>query len=387
MLIPLTNTPRNYSWGSTTFIPQLQGRRSSGQPEAEIWFGDHPADPADTPGSKSLKEVLTAEAADLTPLPYLLKLLAAGSPLSIQAHPSRAQAQFGFAREEAAGIPRDAPERTYRDTNHKPELIVAVSDHFRALVGVRDLAVTRRLLDCLGPATIPLRRHLYETPDSVRSAIGWTLNPGSATEVRAIIAEATKASSSEFFEELELARALNATYPGDAGIVVALLMNLVTLQRGEGLFVPAGVLHAYLDGLGVEVMASSDNVLRGGLTPKHIDVAELLKVLEVATTRPWLVHPRQVAGNTVQYDVPIDDFALRRVTTKGSTTVTIVGPSILLAIQGTVLVTGTSSQQSAGMTPGAALFVSPDERSVMITGEGDVFIAGPGRIVDPIRSR
>src|SRR6478735_9150238 len=149
MLVPLSNDARDYDWGSTTLIPQLAGRSPSGRPEAEVWFGDHPADPAETPDGRPLDMWIADEGhSHGVPehLPYLLKLLAAASALSIQAHPSKAQAEAGFAREEAAGIARDAADRTYRDDNHKPELIVALSEEFRALAGLRDLDASRRLV-------------------------------------------------------------------------------------------------------------------------------------------------------------------------------------------------------------------------------------------------
>ena len=140
MLIPLANDPRDYAWGSTSLLADLEGREPADHPEAEVWFGDHPGDPSETPDGRTLDRWIADEGAASgidQPLPYLLKLLAAASALSIQAQPSKAQAEAGFAREEAAGIPRDAAERTYRDDNHKPELIVALSETFRALAGLQ----------------------------------------------------------------------------------------------------------------------------------------------------------------------------------------------------------------------------------------------------------
>lgn len=288
MLIPLANDPRDYAWGSTSLIADLVGRAPSGRPEAEVWFGDHPGDPSETPDGRTLDHWIADEGPSAgidAPLPYLLKLLAAASALSIQAHPSKAQAEAGFAREEAAGIPRDASSRTYRDDNHKPELIVALSDTFRALAGVRDLDATRRLVAALGDGAAPLGEQLAATDASPSGIIGWLLADG-AGAAREVIAAAVAADVPEFADELALARRLDQDFPGDPGIVVALLMNLVTLRRGEGLFVPAGVLHAYLEGLGVEIMAASDNVLRGGLTPKHVDATELVAVLDDTTGVP-----------------------------------------------------------------------------------------------------
>ncbi|MDY0909015.1 mannose-6-phosphate isomerase, class I [Microbacterium sp. CFBP9034] len=383
MLVPLTNDPRDYAWGSATLIAQLEGREPSGRPEAEVWFGDHPGDPSETPDGRTLDAWLADEGrATGSPaqLPYLLKLLAAASALSIQAHPSKRQAEAGFAREEAAGIPRDAGERTYRDDNHKPELIVAVSDEFRALAGLRDLPATRRLVGGLGPGAGPLAERLEGADASAASVIGWVLSAEASDDVAAVIAAARAASSDEFAPELELVRTLDEQFPGDPGIVVALLMNLVTLRRGEGLFVPAGVLHAYLSGLGVELMAASDNVLRGGLTPKHIDVAELLSVLDATPGRQPVVRPREVAPGVHRFDVPVADFALDRVTVaRGAVSdVRLSGPAIALATAGQLALTGSRSGVRVSLVPGEAVFVSPDEASLRIEGDGELFLAVPG---------
>lgn len=381
--MPLTNEPRDYAWGSATLIAELEGRAPSGRPEAEVWFGDHPGDPAETPDGRTLDVWLAEEgAATGAPahLPFLLKLLGAASPLSIQAHPSKPQAAAGFEREDAAGIPRDAPDRTYRDENHKPELIVALSDEFRALAGLRDIDATRRLVDGLGAGARPLAQRLAGADASTAAAIEWAMSPDAAGDVRAVIDAAAQARSDEFGAELDLVRALDEAFPGDPGIIVALLMNLVTLRGGEGLFVPAGVLHAYLSGLGVEIMAASDNVLRGGLTPKHIDVAELLAVLDATPGEQPIVTPRAVAPGVDRFDVPVADFALDRVRVTGgrTTVVPAQGASIVLATAGEVTVAGGSSELSVSLTPGDAVFVTPDEGSVQITGDGEVFVANPG---------
>ncbi|MCP2637503.1 mannose-6-phosphate isomerase, class I [Microbacterium sp. HD4P20] len=381
MLIPLANDPRDYAWGSTSLIAELEGREPSGRAEAEVWFGDHPGDPAETPDGRTLDRWIAddgAEAGVAEPLPYLLKLLAAASALSIQAHPSKAQAEAGFAREEAAGIPRDAADRTYRDANHKPELIVALSDTFRALAGLRDLAATRRLVAELGSRAQPLADRLAG-PASLGAVIEWLLSDGTDT-AREVIAAAVAAESDEFAAELELTRTLDAAFPGDPGIVVALLMNLVTLRRGEGLFVPAGVLHAYLEGLGVELMAASDNVLRGGLTPKHVDAAELVGLLDDTPGLPPLLTAAEVGPGVARYDVPVSDFALLRVDarTDATATVAVAGPAIALATAGLVTVTGAASGTTAELAPGRAVLVTPDEGELRVTGAGELFVALPG---------
>lgn len=364
-------------------LADLQGRAPSGGTEAEIWFGDHPGDPAETPDGRTLDRWIEEDGADsgvAGPLPYLLKLLAAGSALSIQAHPSKAQAEVGFAREEAAGIPRDAGDRTYRDDNHKPELIVAISPTFRALAGLRDLERTRRLVECLGSRAQPLADRLAIPDVSLAEVIGWLLTDGAGVAAD-VVAAALEAQRAEFEPELTLARELHQNFPGDPGIAVALLMNLVTLQRGDGLFVPAGVLHAYLEGLGVELMAASDNVLRGGLTPKHIDAAELVSVLDAAPGAPNIVRAGGNAEGIRHYDVPITDFALSTATVNSnvSTTLPVNGASIVLVTSGSVTVRGTLNDEPVTLKPGQGLLATPDEQELQLSGSGEAFVARPGR--------
>ena len=379
------NTPRDYAWGSTTLIAELEGRTPTGAPEAEVWFGDHPGHPARVPDGRTLGEwLVSGDAPEGTPerLPYLLKILAAGSPLSIQAHPSKAQAEEGFAREEAAGTPRDAATRTYRDANHKPEIIVALSDRFLALAGLRDLHATRRLLDAVGEATAPLRAVLDSHPDdadALAAALIWILSPAAGAQVSKIIAAATDAASDEFRDELKLVRHLQSHYPGDPGIVVAMLLNLVILRRGQGVFVPAGVLHAYIEGLGVEIMAASDNVLRGGLTPKHIDVAELTAILDPRPGPAPVLDPAAGTARTFTGGVP--DFVLTQVTADPSAAVEVRmnGIAIAVATSGEVEITGADTQDRLTLRPGSAALITPNEGSVSISGTGEAFIAEPGQ--------
>lgn len=392
MLTRISNTPRNYAWGSKTLIAELEGREPTGEPEAEVWFGDHPGSPSLVhDGSQlTLDRWLPARGAASGSgerLPYLLKLLAAGAPLSIQAHPSKAQAEEGFAREERAGIPRDAVDRNYRDDNHKPELIVAVSERFRALAGIRELEQTLRLLDALdgGSGVAELRDRLRESEpsDALRATIGWLLGGEAQEAVDEVIAAASAADVEGFAEELSLTRTLAEAYPGDPGVVVALLMNLVSLSAGEAIFVPAGVLHAYVDGLGVELMAASDNVLRGGLTPKHIDVDELLGLLDATPSAPPLLRPRPLADHAELFDAGVSDFSLVRVVLdgtadEGTVTVPLHGTTIVLAARGTPTV-ATPSRESLELTPGAAALVTADEGSVAVSGRGELFLAMPGR--------
>lgn len=384
----MTNAPRDYDWGSTTLIADLEGRAPSGRPEAEVWFGDHPGCPAHVADGRPLGEWLADEgAATGAPprLPYLMKLLAAASSLSIQAHPSRAQAIAAFAREDAEGIARDAPDRTYRDENHKPELIVAVSETFTALAGVRDLDDTRRLLALLGQGGQVLAGRLSgaDAAAAVRDTIQWLLAGDSgevdpAAVIAQIVAAADAAESREFAGELDLIRRLAVDFPGDRGIGVALLMNLVMLRRGEGLFVPAGVLHAYQAGLGVEIMAASDNVLRGGLTPKHVDVGELVSVLD-ATPGPVPVLRPALREGVAQFAPDVPDFALSHVVVEAGETrdIDLDGVAIVLATVGAVSAGGGLSG-AVELSPGEAVLITPDEGRVRISGAGELFIAQPG---------
>lgn len=382
MLASLENDPRDYAWGSTTLIARLQGREPADRPEAEVWYGDHPGSPARLAGGAALDSWLDEHAGGAR-LGYLLKLLAAASPLSIQVHPSKAQAEAGHAAEDAAGIPITAPTRNYRDDNHKPEVIVALSDRFEALAGLRELAATRRLLTDLGDSDgVTALRERLAGPDaaSLRDALGWLLSGRAQAEVDDVIAALATARSHEFAAELEVARRIAAAYPGDPGVVVALLMNLVVLRRGEAVFAPAGSLHAYLDGLGVELMAASDNVLRGGLTPKHIDVPELLRVVDTTPAPPPRILPEAVADGVEAFRPGIPDFELWHVrAAEGAPrTIPLHGPAIVLAVGGALRVTGRSGD-AVDLAPGTAAFATADEGELVLAGAGEAFVALPGR--------
>lgn len=377
MLIPLTNEPRDYAWGSTSLIAGLEGREPSAAPEAEVWFGDHPGDPALTPGGEPLNAVLSA--AGEKPLPYLLKLLAAGSPLSIQVHPSRTQAHAGFAREDAAGIAQSAPDRSYKDANHKPELIVALSDRFRALVGIRPVATTLRYVAVLGEhaqlTELTLRLMASDGAVAIRDTLEWILSGHAQFTVDELCRVAGDATSEEFAAELSVLRTVAAAYPGDAGVAVALLMNVVELQRGQAIFTDAGVLHAYVDGLGVEIMAASDNVLRGGLTPKHIDVTELLHIVDPTPGLVEPVLPRNHDG--VEYfDPGVGDFQLAHVVAQGDRNLLLDAPAIALCVSGKVQIKVDSSAVS--LSPGDAVLATVGESAVGVHGTGELYIAMPG---------
>ena len=286
MFVEITNEPRDYAWGSTTLIPELLATAPDGRPQAEIWLGTHPGSPARA-GDVPLADVVGE-------LPFLLKILAAGSPLSLQAHPTTAQAQDGFARENAAGIPLDAPQRNYKDPYAKPEMVYALSDEFRALCGFRPVAATRAVLDAAQPGLLPELR----SDADIRRVFEWLLSgePGAAAVVETVSSIAQDAEGDSW----RTVRGLVAAYPGDPGIALSLLLHTVVLRRGEALYLPAGNIHAYQEGLGIELMGPSDNVLRCGLTPKHVDVPELLRIVDFTPVAdPRLVPTATAEGLTV----------------------------------------------------------------------------------------
>lgn len=372
MFVGITNSPRDYAWGSRSAIAELFGRPASGAPEAELWLGAHPGSPARViepgaaDGAATLIDVL-----DGARLPFLLKILAAASPLSLQAHPTMAQAKAGFERENALGIALDDPTRNYKDAFHKPELIYALSDRFDALCGFRPVARTRELLGSLGDAAGPLLDRLIDD-SSLEPVFEWLISRGEGIDelVPSIVAASANRDEPAFATVVELSSA----YPGDPGIVISLLLNRVTLSRGEVLYLPAGNIHAYLDGLGVELMAASDNVLRGGLTPKHIDVPELLAVLDFTPVPVPYLHPVAIADGAVAYRPGIDDFELVRVTT--DTAITLPAASIAVCTAGGFALRGATG--STELVLGDAVFITLEDAGLEITGSGELFIATSG---------
>ncbi|GAA2875662.1 mannose-6-phosphate isomerase, class I [Pseudonocardia halophobica] len=385
----LENPVRPYAWGSRTVIADLLGESvPSPHPQAEMWLGAHPGDPSrivhPDGGRSSLLDVLTGDPEGLLgaersarwegKLPFLLKVLAADEPLSLQAHPSLDQAREGFARENAAGIAIDASDRNYRDANHKPELICALTE-FHALVGFRDPVETLGLLRALDVPELSAHVELLAAqpgPDGLRALFTtWITLPQSMLDelVPALQkgAVALAAAGGDWAREARTALELSERYPGDAGVLAALLLNRVVLAPGEALFLPAGNLHAYLAGAGIELMANSDNVLRGGLTPKHVDVPELLRVLDF-TSGPPPVHSGQPEGPWTRYDTPAEEFLLRTWSSgdglTGSLPVPDGGARILLATGGKACVRAGS--EILELPKGAALFLAAGDSGVEV---------------------
>jgi mannose-6-phosphate isomerase len=414
MFVAIDNTPRDYAWGSTTAIAAFRGVAPSGGPEAELWLGAHAGSPAKVVAGASFghadlaawiaaepEQALGAElAARGARLPFLLKLLAAAEPLSLQAHPTPEQARAGFAREEADGVPINAYDRNYRDQNHKPELIVAVSETFDALSGFRSLDEVHGIVETLRtadaasdrpePAALDLLESHLTGAQPLRDTVEWLLRDGRGgdtgeaawvVERVTALAASDEARRSPFALSFETVGTLAEVYPGDPGIVISLLLNRVRLQRGEALSLAAGNIHAYLDGLGIELMASSDNVLRGGLTPKHIDVTELLDVLDFTPIAPPRLEPEPVGRGVVAFRPEVPDFVLYRAepgadAAAASVRVAIDGPAIVLAEGGGLRLRG--ARGDADVARGGAVYVTPEEGELVVDGDGIAWIATTG---------
>lgn len=397
---------RTYAWGSRTELAALTGRPvPSEHPEAELWFGAHPGAPCTLAGTgETLLQRIDDDprgqlggAADSGRLPFLLKLLAADQALSLQAHPTLEQARIGFAREEDAGIPVDSPKRNYKDDNHKPELLVALT-RFEALAGFRPVELTAQLLVALveagagelGRYTDLLCSEQGNDTEGLRALVTtWITLPAAQRDVllsdvlpacRALAsgnssqngAPAGAAAPAWIADSAEAALDLSEQYPGDIGVLISLLLNHVVLEPGEAIFLSAGKLHAYLKGMGVEIMANSDNVLRGGLTSKHIDVPELMKVMDFSAS----ANPVLTADAEGIYNVPVPEFELRAVEDGGS--VDVDGPAIVLVTGGDCAVSDPSGENTLTLTPGQAAWVPADVGRTVATGTGTMFIATVG---------
>ncbi|MDQ3763203.1 MAG: mannose-6-phosphate isomerase, class I [Actinomycetota bacterium] len=389
----LRNAVRPYAWGSRTAIAELLGGPvPAPHPQAELWLGAHPADPsvllhADGTQTSLLEALHTDPDRHLgkrcvqrwgSQLPFLFKVLAAEEPLSLQAHPSAAQAAEGFAREDARGIPRDAPERNYPDPNHKPELICALTE-LHALAGFRDPLRTVELLTALDtPLLEPYHMMLAAEPSAdglrtlfttwitmpepaVKALLPCTLDACIALLRRDGVSGVPASPGSDFRHECRVVLELAEAYPGDVGVLAALLLNHVVLASGEAMYLPAGKLHSYLRGTAVEISANSDNVLRGGLTAKHMDVPELLRVLDFSYGELPVQRGERVGPHEIAYFTPTEEFQLTRLEwTEGELTPVLLRspwPQILLC------------------TRGSAELRSPDGTSVMVRRGGSVWLA------------
>jgi mannose-6-phosphate isomerase len=406
----LEGTVRPYAWGSRTHIAALLGETvPSPHPQAELWLGAHhdaPSRLVEQPGSHTLVDALAADPEGTFGaaragrwqgrLPFLFKVLAADEPLSLQTHPSAEQAAAGYAREEARGIPQSAPDRNYRDPLPKPEILCALEE-FHALAGFRDAVLTVRLLRALDVDRLSHHTELLAAqpdPDGLRALFTmWITLPQRTVDdlVPALLDGCVRlaktpgspgAPGGEFEREVRTLLDLGERYPGDAGVLAALLLNRVVLAEGECLFQPAGSPHAYLSGCGIELMANSDNVLRAGLTPKHVDVPELLRVLDFRCGPPPRIRPR-VDGPRAVFTAPSEHFRLVRLDVgpdDGPVELGVDGPRIVLVVRGDAsLRAGTG--RSVALAQGRALWAPAADGTVTVEagrGRALVFAAGDG---------
>lgn len=452
MFAAIENTPLRYAWGARGALSKYLGERGvlvepardssgadsrgadsngadsrgtdsnvadsrgAGPIQAEIWLGAHHGSPSrlvhpeQAGGAQNLAEWIERDPettlgryarglreGDPIRLPFLLKVLAAGTPLSLQVHPSLRDAREGFAAEDAAGIPRDAPNRNYRDPFHKPELVVALSPELVALAGFREFAEVKALVSrvarAAGPRFEPFahRVRALSDSDSLGALVAWVLGGSPEALAATVSMDAWLAADEEHYrlERANLAR-IRQAFPEDSGALIALLTNHILLREGESLSITSGTIHAYLEGVGIEIMAASDNVLRGGLTNKHVDVPELLRVLDRAPTAPSILRPERVQAGYTILSGEEPDFRLHRVS--GSSTasgasnasndsnvsgasieVRLDGPGIALCLAGRAELRG-GSGAVVGLERGEAVFITGDEQRLEVTAD-DLVIA------------
>ncbi|WP_278235159.1 mannose-6-phosphate isomerase, class I [Isoptericola sp. AK164] len=396
-LHPLENPLRRYDWGSPTRIPALLGLPADGRPVAELWLGAHRSAPSTSAGVP-LHEIVRADPVGVLGervadrfgprLPYLLKVLAADRSLSLQVHPRPHLARAGFHRENRLGIPAGSPERSFHDDQHKPEMVVALTE-FEGLAGFRTPRSALALLDGLeGPIVDAVRAELRadRSERGVRAAFRTLLASRDSTScpesvekaVADVRARLGPGSPSQRADATVLA--LAQEHPGDPGVIASLLLNRVTLDPGDALFLPPGEVHAYLGGTAVEVMASSDNVLRAGLTSKHVDVEALLECASFAPRRPATpeITTTGTRGHVTTYRAPVPEFALTvaDVDPSGPVDLPDAGPRIVLCLDGAVTLTAEHCDTGPADLPrGSSVFVPHDAGSLAVAGSGHVVCA------------
>ncbi|TVR89168.1 MAG: mannose-6-phosphate isomerase, class I [Spirochaetaceae bacterium] len=411
--VVLSPAIQRYDWGSPTDIPRLFGiPNPNGEAMAELWYGTHPdgltqvCDITGAPVEYDLRSFVQQDPErSLGPdvverfgseLPFLLKVIAAGQPLSLQAHPSKDQAEAGFAREECLGIPQGAPHRSYRDRNHKPELVAALTP-FGAMVGFRDPGALEHVI---APIEAEAGLLLAALASGGVERLFDDVLALSLPQLQSIINAVQRVAPDESGErgiggqEQDSARALcyqtilrlALAYPNDPGVLAPLYLNVLHLDPGAALCLPAGVLHAYLYGVGVEIMANSNNVLRGGLTSKYVDREELRRVVSF---EPYL--PPVLSGAaSFAFPTSFEEFALSRLELTASPFTVArsnAGPEILLCTKGTARVkvmadaNGSANQpcvQDLEVPAGKAVFVPAFCTDFVLTGPATVFRACVG---------
>lgn len=382
MAFPLHAQLKHYDWGVPGALAHALGREPSGAPEAEIWWGNHPLAECEISTPSGFEDLPSWLEKTETAFPLLVKLLAAEKPLSIQVHPSKTQAESGFGHEEAAGIPLDAPERTYKDRSAKPELIIALSEEFVGLAGFALGAVVReRLARWLGAgAPQSLARLMESVADDPREAArriveNVSRHNGVVLELEQWLASVTPSHRDPATAaEVQLLQQVSSAHPGDAGILFVLLMHHVHLKRGEALFVADGEVHAYIKGFGLEVMLPSDNVVRASLTSKHKDAESFLELSNFSPTKsPLIVSPRRDSFRDT-YQGFGADFSVYRISS-GAQEFSFSSPSVCFAESGVAVV---RNSEEAPLHRGDVVLALPGETLVPQSEDAVVWVVHAG---------
>lgn len=391
----LKNSIQEYAWGSKTAIPQLLGQAvPADKPRAELWMGAHPKAPSQVYCDgiwRSLLELIGENPQEIlgkevaarfsNQLPFLFKILAAAKPLSIQAHPNKAQARDGFVRENELGIPLDAVYRNYKDDNHKPEIICALTS-FWALKGFRKI---EEILTLLGKIHIPsLVESLsflrdYPSSEGLKRFFSHLMTMDEEKQ-RNIVQEAVTLAGEKTNGEPVWGWMikLNEEYPGDIGVLSPAFLNLVRLEPQQAMYLPAGELHAYLEGVGIELMANSDNVLRGGLTSKHIDVKELLAILSFSEAELNILRPKMVASGEAVYSTGTEEFVFSIIE------VSEMAPfrsarkhtvEMMICTEGEAMVTDLGDGEITRLTKGTSIIVPAAVEQYHIEGDATIYKA------------
>ncbi|MBN1798368.1 MAG: mannose-6-phosphate isomerase, class I [Spirochaetales bacterium] len=394
-IFKLQNMVQHYAWGSASLIPGLLGiENKQERPFAELWMGSHIKAPSyvhlDGEEMMSVRELINLDAAAVlgkaviaafgSELPFLFKILAAAAPLSIQVHPSKEQAIAGFTNEEMQAIPLAARNRNYKDTNHKPELLVALSE-FSLMQGFKEFTEIKKEFDLLGCGegiSAILAAAEKQKPEKRLVYFFTRLMALTAQERNTLIPQLVARAEGRREPECRWLRKLQKLYPSDIGVLSPLILNVCELKPGQAVFSPAGVLHSYLGGFGLEIMANSDNVLRGGLTPKHVDVAELLKVVTFKQSEPHIITPSKVSAYESTYTVAVKEFCLSKIVVKPAAAVSCQRSpvvEILLVLKGEVTLSAPGQRESMAGRRGDSFLVPAAVKEYKIEGEGELFKA------------
>ena len=370
MLSRITGVTKNYDWGSKDLTPNFFGLEQSSEPLAEIWFGTHPLGESQILQSgQHLSDQIGSR------LSFLVKILSAERALSIQVHPNSQQAKDGFALEQEQGIALDDPKRNYKDSSHKPEALVALTQ-FRALCGFRPRAELVQIFSEFGKS------------ESEFEALAKELSGGASLSSVFELLIANKELAKRFTKSVDVSQSepiaasaralverLLAQFPDDTGALVALMLNEVSLEPGEAIYLPAGNIHAYLSGLGVEVMAASDNVLRSGLTSKHVDVAEVLKLADFTELSDPKVRPKKLAEGLIEYPVECSEFRIYKAEVSGKNLLAdldLPDSAIVLCTAGEVAVS-TSLDEREVLSKSEVVFAA-GAKKLSLSGSGTVFV-------------